>query len=259
MEVTRRALIGGAIGAGALALSACSGANLTTESGTITSRHWPGRKVNWRFAIQREGDSDARPTVVVLHGKGGNADAAFDLGLQDHLNDNRLSLASIDGGNLYWHRRRNGDDPGAVVVDDLLPMLPRRNGNAGKIALLGWSMGGYGALLLASELGPERVAAVVAESAALWTAPGSSAPGAFDDREDFEAHDVFAPKRLAVLSRIPVRLDCGRDDPFAAANRAFGRALPSAELTIDAGAHTTGYWRDHASAQLAWVRRQYGS
>lgn len=197
--------------------------------------------------------------MVVLHGKGGNADAAFDLGLQDHLNDNRLSLASIDGSNLYWHRRRSGDDPGAVVVDDLLPMLPRRNGNAGKIALLGWSMGGYGALLLASELGPERVAAVVAESAALWTAPGSSAPGAFDDREDFEAHDVFAPKRLAVLSRIPVRLDCGRDDPFAAANRAFGRALPSAELTIDAGAHTTGYWRDHASAQLAWVRRQYGS
>jgi hypothetical protein len=59
-----------------------------------------------------------------------------------------------------------------------------------------------------------------------------------------------------VLARIPVRLDCGRSDPFAEANRAFGRALPSASLTIDTGGHTTGYWRDHAAAQLRWTAQQ---
>jgi len=108
-------------------------------------------------------------------------------------------------------------------------------------------------LLLASALGPRAVGAVVAESAALWTEPGASAAGAFDDREDFEAHDVFEPSRTRVLARIPVRLDCGATDPFVAANRAFATRLPSARLTVDDGGHNTAYWRAHASAQLDWV------
>ncbi len=140
-----------------------------------------------------------------------------------------------------------------MVVDDLLPLLEDETGYTGRIALLGWSMGGYGALLLAASLGPDRVGAVVAQSAALWTEPGASAPGAFDDREDFEAHDVFDPARLAVLAQLPVRLDCGEDDPFAASNRAFGEALPGAELTLDAGGHTVDYWRGHAGAEMRWL------
>lgn len=115
--------------------------------------------------------------------------------------------------------------------------------------------GGHGEqALLASELGPDRVAAVVTSSAALWTSPAASTPGAFDDREDFLTHDVFADDRLATLTTIPVRLDCGRDDPFASANRALGKALPGAELTVDAGSHTGEYWRGHGGPQLRWIR-----
>ncbi len=78
--------------------------------------------------------------------------------------------------------------------------------------------------------------------------------GYWHDREDFLAHDVFADDRLATLTSIPVRLDCGRDDPFASANRAFGKALPGAELTVDAGGHTGEYWRGHGGPQLRWIR-----
>jgi enterochelin esterase-like enzyme len=161
----------------------------------------------------------------------------------------------VDGGGYYWHARRSGPDPGAMVIEDFLPLVRRQTGYAGRVAFLGWSMGGYGSLLLASQLGPSRVAAVVAESAALWTSPGRSAPGAFDDAEDFAAHDVF--RRTAVLGRVPVRLDCGASDPFVAANRAFAATLPSARLTVDQGGHDDGYWGGHAAAQMRWLHEEF--
>jgi enterochelin esterase-like enzyme len=256
---TRRTVLGAALGASALALAGCgSGHRVVRTSGTLRSSHWPGPDIRWRLARPEDGGDDRTPLLVVLHGKGGNAAAAFDtLHLDQHAPKSRLTIASVDGGNSYWHARRSGVDTGAMVVDDFLPLLRRETGYGGKVALLGWSMGGYGSLLLASRLGPDRVFAVVAESAALWTEPGASAPGAFDDREDFLAHDVFAAARRDVLARMPVRLDCGRSDPFVAANRAFARVLPSAKLTVDAGGHTNDYWRDHAGDQLGWVREQF--
>lgn len=251
-SVTRRSVIGAALGAGAVAALAGCGDPVVWRSGRLTSEHWPGHRPRWRLALPK--GSKTPPLVVVLHGRGGNADTAFDaLRLQDHVTRTGLAVASVDGGDLYWHARRSGADPGAMVTDDLLPLLRDESGYAGPVAFLGWSMGGYGSLLLASALGPRVVGAVVAESAALWTEPGASAPGSFDDREDFQAHDVFATSRTRVLTRIPVRLDCGDTDPFVAANRAFARRLPSAHLTVDSGGHNTGYWRGHASAQLDWV------
>jgi pimeloyl-ACP methyl ester carboxylesterase len=251
-SVSRRSVIGAALGAGAVGVLAGCSNDVAWRSGRLDTGHWPGRRPRWRLALPRA--SKAPPLVVVLHGRGGNADTTFDpLGLQDHVARTGLAVASVDGGDLYWHPRRSGADPGAVVTDDLLPLLRHETGYAGPVALLGWSMGGYGSLLLASDLGPRVVGAVVAESAALWTAPGASAPGAFDDRADFETHDVFAPSRTRVLARIPVRLDCGDRDPFVGANRAFARRLPSARLTVDEGGHNTDYWRRHAGAQLDWV------
>jgi len=249
---TRRSVIAAALGAGATALLAACGDEVTWRSGRLTTSHWPGHAPRWRLALPA--GSDRPPLVVVLHGRGGNADAAFDgLRLQDHVARTGLAVASVDGSDLYWHRRRSGADPGSMVTDELLPLLRDQTAYAGPVAFLGWSMGGYGSLLLASALGPRAVGAVVAESAALWTEPGASAAGAFDDREDFEAHDVFEPSRTRVLARIPVRLDCGATDPFVAANRAFATRLPSARLTVDDGGHNTAYWRAHASAQLDWV------
>lgn len=257
--ITRRSVLAGALGAGALATTGCDrGSGIEVRKGSMTSKHWPGRKIGWRITDQVEGDADQKPVVVVLHGKGGDAGNTFGmLHLDDHATSARVVIASVDGGDYYWHARKAGVDTGAMVVEDFLPLLQRETGYAGKVAFLGWSMGGYGSLLLASQLGPEKVFAVVATSAALWTEPGLSAPGAFDDLEDFEAHDVFEESRTAVLATIPVRLDCGRSDPFVAGNTAFGKALPSAELTLDKGGHTVDYWRSHGGPQLRWIREQF--
>jgi pimeloyl-ACP methyl ester carboxylesterase len=256
--VTRRALVGGVVGAAALGLAGCGSSGVEVRSGSLRSSHWPGRSIHWQIAHPEVGHDDIEPVVVVLHGKGGDASHAFRImQLQDHASSSRLTLASVDGGDYYWHARRAGVDTGAMVVEDFLPLVRRETAYAGKVAFLGWSMGGYGSLLLASDLGPERVFAVVAESAALWTEPGLSAPGAFDDRADFEAHDVFDPRRTRVLAKIPVRLDCGRSDPFVPGNKAFAEALPSARLTLDEGGHTADYWKGHGPAQLRWVRQQF--
>lgn len=59
---------------------------------------------------------------------------------------------------------------GAMVREGLIPMaLARCDLPAStRVGLLGWSMGGFGALLLAGDLGAARVNGVVAASAALW-------------------------------------------------------------------------------------------
>ena len=260
--ITRREVLAGAV---ALPwLVACGSgaqlqAGLSVEAGTLSSRFWPGHEVRWRLARPGPGSSGAepQPLVVVLHGQGGDADWPFDgLHIERHVAATGLALATVDGGDFYWHARRSGIDTGRMVVEELLPLLSKKGLSTGRVGLLGWSMGGYGALLLAGTLGPGRVAGVVAVSSALWRSYDESFPVAFDDREDFARNDVFAA-RGKLLRGIPVRLDCGSEDPFIAANRAFARELPEATVTFSPGGHSEQYWTTHTAAQLTWLRNTF--
>jgi pimeloyl-ACP methyl ester carboxylesterase len=256
--VTRRGVLAGAVAMPWLV--ACSPvmdkpAGVDLEDGTFSSRFWPGQAVRWRLARPHRGATGTatQPLVVALHGHGGDADWPFTgVHVERQVVPTGLAVASVDGGDFYWHARGSGIDTGRMVVEELLPLLGSKGLATDRVALIGWSMGGYGALLMATILGPERVAGVVAASAALWQSPGDSAAGAFDDREDFVRNDVFAARGR--LRGIPVRLDCGRDDPFIVANRAFAHELPDAAVTFDDGAHTEEYWTAHAGAQMRWLQ-----
>ena len=136
-------------------------------------------------------------------------------------------------------------------------MMARKGLAIDRVGLIGWSMGGYGALLMATRLGRGRVAGVAAASAALGQSPSESAAGAFDGRDDFVRNDVFTARARGKLRGIPVRLDCGRDDPFIVANRALARELPDATTTFDNGAHTEEYWTAHAGAQMARLGKRF--
>mgnify|MGYP001793090092 CR=1 FL=1 len=194
--------------------------------------------------------------MVALHGYGGDADWAFDSAhIERHIAPTGVAVATVDGGDFYWHSRRSGIDPGSVVAQELLPVLAGEGLATERIGLIGWSMGGYGARLPAVIPAPSRVVGVAAVSAALWQSPGDSAPGAFDDSDDFVRNDVFAAR--GKLRGIPVRLDCGRDDPFIAANRAFAGVLLNAAVTFDAGSHTEEYWTAHAGAQMSWLCKRF--
>ncbi len=230
MELTRRDAVRAGLGAvSAALLGGCatgfplggSPAGVVATDGALTTSHWPGGSPRWALWRPDPAQVPAPRLVVALHGKGGTVGDTAYLGL-----------------------------PGAMVIDDLLPVLRAQEVSPKPVGLLGWSMGGYGALWLAIRHGAAVVGAVGGMSSALWTSPGASAPGAFDNREDFLAHDVFA--RASALAGMPVRLDCGTSDPFIAANRAFATLVPQAVVTFDAGGHDDGYWRPHGIRQLEW-------
>ncbi len=199
------------------------------------------------------------PVLVALHGRFVDRTNVFGehIGLDHYLADDpslRFAIAAPDGGDTYGHPRRSGEDAGAMVIDEFLPLLADHGLQTERIGLYGYSMGGYGALRLAGILGPDRVSAVVAVSAALFRSAGETPPGAFDDADDFAAHDIM--HRAAELNGIPVRLDCGRGDPFRRAVASYRDGFPTGHEPaggFQAGGHDDGYWRRMAPAELAFV------
>jgi pimeloyl-ACP methyl ester carboxylesterase len=143
-----------------------------------------------------------------------------------------------------------------MLVDEFLPLLASRGLDVDRFAVGGWSMGGYGALLLAERLGDRRIAAIAVDSPAIWTRASDTAPGAFDDRQDFLEHDVL--RRIGPVRRIPVRISCGTADPFFPGVKTLLAALPSAEHDLGAGAHDLAWWRHAAPGQLMFVGRHLG-
>jgi S-formylglutathione hydrolase FrmB len=216
--------------------------------------------VSWSVAYPPGHEQDRLPVLLSLHGRGGNHRDSFEGSLHLHRfladavrhGSAPFAIASVDGGDHeYWHPRR-GTDPAGMVIDEFLPLLSRRGLDTARVGLLGWSMGGYGALYLAGVLGRERTAVVIAESAAVWQQAGQSAEGAFDDAADFDKHAIFG--RTSLLDGIPVRLDCGASDGFAPVTRKLRAVLsPTPAGGIEPGGHDSGYWRSQAKAQLRFA------
>ncbi|MEY2469471.1 MAG: hypothetical protein QOF21_2169 [Actinomycetota bacterium] len=204
--------------------------------------------------------SGARGIVICLHGRNSDYMTAFN-GV--HVHDvvaaagARLAVVSVAGGaDSYWHRRRSGIDPQAMLQDELLPRVDNMLGASLPRALMGWSMGGYGALLTA-ERHPNEYRAVVASSPALWLTPGATSPGAFDDAADYRRNDVFGG--IASLGELVVRVDCGTSDPFVNAARAFASRLPKPNPGgFTNGFHDQAYWRSVAPAQIATIAAALG-
>jgi S-formylglutathione hydrolase FrmB len=236
-------------------------------SGTFVSRDRLGARVGWSVAYPPGAARSARdlPVAVVLHGKHGDHAKVFDhgylaldvfLAAEVAASGTAFALASVDGGNTYWHARDSGEDAGAMVRDELLPLLDRHGLRTDRVGLMGWSMGGFGALSLAGSWGPSRVAAVAVESPALFPRFADASPGAYDDAADYDAVTVFG--RQDSLAGIPVRIDCGTADPFYDATRAYVAGFPERPAgTFTDGGHDVGYWRSRAPAQLRFLARAF--
>ncbi len=144
---------------------------------SFTSAARGGAEVGWSLILPPGSTDAVLPLVVALHWLGADhttltgPQLGLDRYLAQHVADGGLPLAiaAPDGGRGYWHPH-HADDAGAMVVDELLPILESRGYDTTTVDLLGWSMGGYGALRLGG-LRPTATAAVVAGSPALWTTP----------------------------------------------------------------------------------------
>ncbi|HEX5880465.1 MAG TPA: alpha/beta fold hydrolase [Actinomycetota bacterium] len=202
-----------------------------------------GRPVGYGVAWPPgSGPGDRLPVCLLLHAAAGDERAPFQrLRLHHHLAQavgaggiRPFALASADGRGSGW-RPGPADDPFGMLLEELAPLLSGlglRTG-PGQLGVLGWSMGGAGALRLA-EAHPGRLAAVVATSPAI-AETGSEVAGA------------------GRLTGLAVKVDCGANDPFAPGARALATTLPVAQIAVTKGCHDGRFWQEQAPAQLRFL------
>jgi S-formylglutathione hydrolase FrmB len=197
-----------------------------------------------------------RPLLVFLHGRGGDErselDDAFFSALAGLGSRAPVVALPYGGDHSYWHDREDGRW-GAYVVREVIPRVASRFAtDPDRVAIGGISMGGFGAYDIA-RLNPGRFCAVAGHSPAIWRSAGETAPGAFDDAEDFARHDVIAAARSspATFGDARLWLDSGDEDPFRPGIEALTRVLRAdgARLTArtGSGGHDDDYWDAHWS------------
>ena len=211
-----------------------------------------GRTLDTSLVIP-EGGGEGRPLLVFLHGRGNDERSYLEyeslFEALESLGERAPVIAFPYGGEgSYWHDRDDGKW-GTYVLNEVIPAALAKSGaDPRRVAIGGISMGGYGALHLTAER-PARFCAVGGHSPALWEEPGLSAPGAFDDAEDFEANDVLAEAAAGTYGALPLWIDAGDEDPFIPGIEAMAAALEStgADLTyeIAPGGHEGAYWEQH--------------
>jgi predicted esterase len=189
-----------------------------------------GKEVEFYTAVPAgHGDGKGLPVCLVLHGASATADEYPEFGFGRFLTDavergaKPFVLAGATGGVLRWEPAGQ-DDPRAMVHDELPAWCGERGFDTTRLALWGWSMGGYGVLRTA-ETFPGFARAVAAFSPAC-----SPKEAVFQD--------------AAKLKGTPVGLWCGLQDSLIGAAKAFEAALPEPKAagTYADGRHTRRYW-----------------
>jgi len=208
------------------------------------------------------GETRGKQLLVFLHGHGGSdtsftEDEAFFRALAA-LGRRAPVVAFPDGGeDSYWHDRATGRW-GSYVTGEVIPAVVHRfHLDPRRVAIGGISMGGFGAYDIALDH-PGRFCAVGGHSPALWLEGGATAPGAFDDAEDFEGNDVIGTVRSDpdAFGPIPIWNDYGTEDPFLISSVAFDEALEAGGANLTAhewpGGHEQSYWDRHWKAYLSF-------
>jgi len=119
--------------------------------------------------------------VVALHGLGGDAagtSRSVALAMAAAGVPPSFAAITVDGGATYWHRRADGDDPLGMIVHEVLPRAAALGLRTGRVGIVGDSMGGYGALLLAERLAPGGRAPGTQRAQKAQRAPGAAAVAA---------------------------------------------------------------------------------
>jgi S-formylglutathione hydrolase FrmB len=228
----------------------------TKVSGSFVSAARGGVLTNWIVARPPGQTGPLRP-VIALHGVRGSAKQVMSFGVEEGLANlvkagrPPFAVVAVDGGDSYWHRRANGEDSGSMVLNELIPMLSTMGLDTSRIGFMGWSMGGYGAMLLGARLGPARTGGICAVSPALYQSYTASTIGAFDSYDDWVKNTVFG---LPALSQIPLRIDCGNDDRFCPATHQFIAQLRTPPAGgFSPGGHDETYWRQQLPGELGWL------
>jgi S-formylglutathione hydrolase FrmB len=228
---------------------------VTTEKFTLHSTLLD-RDLQEILLVPHAGPKTRRNLLVLLHGRTGDLDGPKSM-LSDELFRalEKLGPAApavllVNGGkSSYFHDRADGPWGRYVMTEAIPAGIRRAHARRDRVAIGGISMGGFGALDLAAAA-PGRFCAVGGHSPAIFVSGALSAPGAFDDGEDFARHDVLARSvKSDPYAGTPVWLDAGDQDPFREAVAQLGVQIHRT-VHIWPGKHEGAYWHKHMAAYL---------
>ncbi len=210
----------------------------------------PGYRISYPPGVE---PGESLPVLIALHGAGGTAGSWCDeLGLDRFLaaSGHRVAVAAVDGGaTSFWHERSDGQDAGRMLLEEFQPLLGEQGLDLSRLALLGWSMGGLGALMHGARLAEDGAAPpVLAVSPALWPAYDQAMSEAFDSEKQYDDCMALVRRGLALEARV----DCGTGDPFY---RDVREVLGDADVERhwEPGAHDPAYWTRVLPEQLDWL------
>jgi S-formylglutathione hydrolase FrmB len=234
-------------------VAVCAGCANGATHFTVKSRLL-GRSLE-QAVLLPPGSSRGRPVLVLLHGRSSSPDSMVKGSLRNALKDlgkrAPIVVFANGGDHSYYHDRADGRW-GSYVLREVIPAAVRRyHADGSRIAIGGFSMGGFGAFDLARF---RRVCAVGGHSAAMWRTGGETPEGAFDDAEDFAQNDVLgaAAANPHLYRGAKVWIDVGEEDPFRSADTELAHRLSGARFRLWRGGHDFSYFEHHASAILGF-------
>jgi hypothetical protein len=201
------------------------------------------------------------PVCLCLHGYGADEKMAFEsLGYHKLLaaavgaKVPPFVLASVNGGPGYWHPHPT-DDPLGMLLTEFPAILTQHGLPVDKFGLLGWSMGGSGAILAATE-DPTKFPVMVANSPAFFESyddAQSVNKDAYSSSDEWKTWGDL-PNRVEKLRYVKARIDCGESDPFEPVISDLKDHLPDPNVvTIAPGCHDGTFWRSFAPQQLKLI------
>ena len=239
-------------------LSAATGAPAAAPKPVVTERiRSMSRRTEVELIVIRpEGAVPNLPVCLALHGRDQGASQFLDLGVPEMLTSvvnyqgtPPFAVVAVDGGDSYWVRRDEEDDPQAMLSDEIPTWLEQRGLATTPFAVLGISMGAYGALNYGANNSDPAVAAV--------------SPALFLDWAEASERDVFANEQqwaatdplhqLNSFAGVPLGVWCGESDPFIDATRRLVDAAKPVVSEIEPGDHDEAYWRKVLPDALKFV------
>ncbi|QFZ17206.1 alpha/beta hydrolase [Saccharothrix syringae] len=209
-----------------------------------------GREVDLLTMVPPGVPTEGLPMSILLHGRYGTARLAAVGGMPEVLVAavNRGSVppfgfVAVDGDDHYWHENVPGDDPMAMLLEEVPGWLAER-GYGAPFACTGVSMGGFGALLYARRKHErrERVGAVAAISPALITSWEEMAKrNAFRDPAQWASLDPL--RNLDALGDAPIGVWVGDHDRFIEGTRRFIAGTRLAVASVGPGGHDDAFYR----------------
>lgn len=212
--------------------------------------------------IRPEGAAANLPVCLALHGRGEGARMFVDLevprmltSVVNYQGTPPFAVVAVDGGDSYWVPRDEADDdPQLMLAEELPGWLEERGLATNPFAVLGISMGAYGAFNYAANLNDPAVAAISPALFLNWEE--ASARDAFADERQWAATEPL--RNLAPFSGVPVGVWCGESDPFIDAARELVEKARPAVSEIEPGDHDETYWRKVIPDALKFVGARIG-